>query len=198
MSLILSGCKNAGNTTDSAKEAAFRKFVARQRFIDLPVHFDLNNAPDSLTQPLVFDKTDTLFIPSNNASGQIFGIYKDTSKRFLFIALYPADGYIPAIILFDKHGNRLNEEQLLVDGCGADCGYYCNAIADIYKERSSSDILFYTRDSVFAYDCDSLAKPMPGTTQHYVKFKSGGIDSLGRISKKTGKINYMISPPGRE
>ncbi len=191
VALLFGGCKHYGTLPNTAKEQAFKKFVARQKLVDLPLHFDLSVTDGISIKPFIEDNTDSLFIAPDHAYGGVYGIYKDTSKGFLFIVLYAADTYIPGVILYDRQGNLLREEELLVDGCGADCGYYCNAIADIYKKLGSDDIQFYARDSVFTYDCDSLGKPTPGTTEHYVKYKSGHIDGKGGMTEKTGRIDYI-------
>ena len=189
--VLLSACKQSGSGYNPVKERAFKRFVARQRLVDLPLHFDLGVTEGISIKPFIVDSTDSFFIAADHAYGGVYGIYKDTSKYFLLIALYAADTYIPGVILFDKQGNLLREQELLVDGCGADCGYYCNAIADIYRKPGSDDIQFYARDSVYTYDCDSLGQPTPGTTEHYVKYMGGHLNPLGYISKKTGRIDYI-------
>lgn len=123
-SLTIFGCSNSGNINVSTKDLAFKKFISRQKLIDLPVHFDIDNISDSLTEPMIVNESDTLFISPDLASGRIYGLYKDTSKYFLFLNLGAASIYIPEIMTFDKHGNQIQYEQMLIDGYGSDCGYY--------------------------------------------------------------------------
>ena len=189
--VTLFGCSNSDKPALSTKELAFKKFVSRRKLLDLPIHFDLDAISDEQTQPMIVDDLDTLFIPTDFAAGRIWGIYKDTSKYYAFVTLGAAAVYIPQIQIFDKHGNKIQETELLVDGCGADCGYFCNAIAKVYKDDPNSDIKFYARDSVFSYTCDSLAKETPGTREHYIKFKSGSINKSGHITVKTGSLNLL-------
>jgi hypothetical protein len=191
ISLAIFSCSTPDKTNISTKQLAFKKFVSRQRLIDLPLHFDLADISDSLTQPMIVDDLDSLFISPAFAARRIWGIYKDTSQLFIFVTLGTASVYIPEIQIFDKHGNRIHYEQLLVDGCGAGCGYSCNAIAKIYKDIRSSDIKFYARDSVFSYECDSNAKEVPGTREHYIKFKSGSIDKNGHIIVRMDSLSFL-------
>jgi hypothetical protein len=185
------GCTNSDKAIVSTKELAFKKFVSRQRFFDLPIHFDIDEITDSLTQPAIVDPLDSLFIPTDLAAMRIWGIYKDTSEFFVFITLGVAEDYIPVIEIFTKNGDKIQSESVFIDGCGADCGYYCNAIANIYKEHQSRDIKFFARDSVRYYDCDSLGNETPGTLVHYVKFKSGVINRSGQITVNTGSTNLV-------
>jgi hypothetical protein len=188
--LTILACTNSDKKVDTTKELAFKKLVARQRLVDLPLHFDLNRISDTLTQEPIVDDSDTLFISPTLSGGRIWGIYKDTSNFFLFINLSAAAVYIPSIIVFDKHGNKISEEDLFIDACGADCGYFCNETTDLYKVNS--DIMFYVRDSVLSYTCDSVGKETPGTREHYTKFKSGQVDLGGHINVKTGKLDHNV------
>jgi hypothetical protein len=195
--LFLSGlfaCKNSTSSIpdiSSVKEAAFKKFIARQRLIDLPVNFNLAYISDTLTEPMLVDSLDSLFIPTDLAAGRIWGICKDTSQFFALITLDVAAVYIPGLRIYDKQGNLLQDVQLLVNGCGADCGYYCTAIAKIYKDTASENLKFYAQDSVYSYTCDSLGKETPGTKEHYIKSKSGTIDKQGRVTIRDSSMNLM-------
>jgi hypothetical protein len=189
--LTIFSCSEPDKTISSTKEQAFKKFVARQRLVDLPIHFDIDEITDSLTQPAIVDPLDSLFIPTDFGMNRIYGIYKDTSSFVMLIVFGVADDYIPEINVFDKKGNKIQDESVFVDGCGADCGYSCNAISKIYIDKVNSDIKFYARDSVYSYTCDSLGKETPGTLEHYIKFKSGSIDKSGHISVKTGSTNLL-------
>ena len=197
-------CSTSDKNNVSIKELAFKKFVSIQRLVDLPLYFDLDNyyeeGPKSIIVEVsdslyitdsLFRPADTLFIPKRVVAGRVWGIYKDTSEYFIFITLGEAAYYIPEIEIFDKHGNKIQEEQLLVDGCGADCGYSCNAIARIYKDAQSGGVNFYARDSVFSYECDSNSREVPGSREHYIKFKSGVIDKTGHMTIKTGSLNLL-------
>jgi hypothetical protein len=189
--VTLFDCSNSEKPVLSIKELAFKKFVSRQNIVDLPLHFDLDGISDSQTQPMIVDDLDSLFIPTDYAAGRIWGIYKDTSQYFTFITLGAASVYIPQIKIFDKQGNKIQETELLVDGCGADCGYFCSAIAKVYKDDPTSDIKFYARDSVLFYTCDSVGKETPGTKKHYIKYKSGFVDKSGHITVTTGSVNFL-------
>jgi hypothetical protein len=189
--LTIFSCSEPDKIIDLTKEQAFKKFVARQRLVDLPIHFDIDQITDTLTQPAIVDPLDSLFIPTDYAMNRIYGIYKDTNSFFIFITFGTADDYIPNIEIFNKHGDKIQEEDVFVDGCGADCGYYCNAISNIYKDNSTSEIKFYARDSVRYYECDSTGNEVPGTLVHYVKFKSGIVDNSGQITIKTGSTNLL-------
>ena len=184
--------KKEATQTTSSKEIAFKKLIARQKLIDLPLYFDVDNISDSLTQPNIVDDSDTLLFQPNDLSGRLIGLYKDTTNYFLFVGLVPAAVYFPAIYIFDKQGNEISFEQLIVWGCGADCGYFCNEKSRLYKDASSNNLMFLVRDSVNMYECDSLGKETPGTREHYVKTKLGIIDVTGHITTDT--ITQIIKP----
>lgn len=187
----LFNCSDIDKSNLTQKELAFEKFISRQKLVDLPLYFDLDRISDSLTQPMIVDESDSLFMPTEFAAGRIWGVYKDTSQYFMFITLGAAAVYIPQIQIFDKKGNKVQSEELLIDGCGADCGYFCNAIAKIYKDTLNADIKFYARDSVLTYTCDSISKETIGTREHYIKYKSGSVDNTGRLTVTTGSINLL-------
>lgn len=184
-------CNNPKESPPDPQQLAFRKFVARQNFVDLPLHFDFNNMSDSLTQPMIVEDSDTLFIPTDLASGRIWGIYKDTSKYFMFINLGAASVYIPEIMIYDKLGNRVAYEQLLLECGGADCGYYCSERSQIFKDRRSGNVNFSVRDTILYYTCDSVGKEVPGSKMHYTKLITGVVDSTGLITTKLDSTNLL-------
>jgi hypothetical protein len=197
--LVLFACNNnhapkkEATQTASPKEIAFKKLVARQKLIDLPLYFDVDNISDSLTQPNIVDDSDTLiFQPDHTGGNRMWGLYKDTTNYFLFVQLMAAERYTPGIIVFDKQGNEIGLEQFIVHGCGFDCGYFCSEKSRLYKDASSNKLMFLVRDSVNMYYCDSLGKETPGTRQHYVKTKLGVIDITGHITTDT--ITQFIKP----
>ncbi len=159
---------------------AIRKLARRTRLIDLPFYYDLSNYPkDTGLLPILNEPSDTLLFSDGAGGGRVYGVYKDTTNFFLVVNLYAAaGGYIPVIEIFDTFGGKVAHQQLLVRGCGADCGYSCSAIARINK-----DLSFFVRDSVFQYTCDSLGKETPGTREHYIESFSGKIDQYGNIEK---------------
>lgn len=110
--MTIFGCSDSDRTTVSTKEQAFIKFVSRQRLIDLPIHFDLDNTTDSLTQPAIVDPLDSLFIPTDFAANRIYGIYRDTSSFFMFITFGVASVYIPQLEVFDKKGNKMSRPEI--------------------------------------------------------------------------------------
>ncbi len=189
--LIHFSCANSNksivyNPNTISKTTAFQKLLKRQGFVEIPSYNLAGLAEDKNLQPLISDESDSMFFKKDYMPmGKIYGVYKDTSQFFLFITFYAAENYIPAIETFDKNGNRISSEQLLVNGCGAGCGYYCTMTAEISK-----DLSFIAKDSVLFYECDSLAKETPGTREHYVEYFTGKIDNTGRINReKTKKIN---------
>jgi hypothetical protein len=189
--LSIFSCTDPDKTISTAKDIALKKFIARQRLVNLPIHFDLDHLPDSLTQPMIVDASDSLFISPDLASGRIYGLYKDTSNFFLFINFGAASVYIPEILVLDKKGNQIHNEQLLICAGGADCGYYYSSISNIYRNTTRPEIKFNVRDSMYLYTCDSLGKETPGTLEHYVQFLNGTIDISGNVSVITGSINYV-------
>jgi hypothetical protein len=203
--LTLFACDEASPTL-STKELAFKKFVSKQRLIDLPLYFDLENFSDEISLGYIIESSDTLYIPDDSlfipadtlfiptdvVPGRVWGIYKDTSEFFLVVTL-GAWGYpLPELILFDKHGNKIGKERLMNGDCNiVDYGRTCNWTAKVYKDINSSNIKFYAQDSVLHLHYDSLKKEIAESRQHYIKFKSGSIDNSGHITVKTGSLSLL-------
>jgi hypothetical protein len=190
---VLFGCTVKEEPVLPVRAVAFKKFVARQRLVDLPIHFDLDEITDSLTQPMIADVTDTLFMPKSISGGRIWGLYRDTTRFYMFVTFATAAGYVPEIRVFDKAGNKIQDEEIFIAGCGSDCGYTCNSISGIYKDVETNDVRFYARDSVFSYTCDSAGNETPGTREHYINYKSGTVDKDGHIYLRTGSVNLVTT-----
>lgn len=169
----------------SPKQIAFNKLIARQKLVDLPIHFNLNSISDSSTQALIENDSDTLIIDPNSVSGRIMGLYKDTTNYFLFINLYAAAQYIPTITIFDKQGNKISDESLTVEGCNFDYSCFCSSIANIFKENGS--LQFYAHDSVAVFANDSLTNQI---SKRFIKFKKGIINTNGTITVQKGERNF--------
>lgn len=161
----------------SDRETAFNTFLKRQRIVDLPLYINTESVSEEGTTSTLESNSDTLFFGSDLYTGsRVFGLYRDTSRFYLFIILQAAEDYIPSIITFDKRGNKISSTSLLVSGCGGGCGYSCSANAKI-----DSELKFWAGDSVLSFECDSLGKEVPGTREHYVEYITGYVDPKGKI-----------------
>lgn len=105
-----------------------------------------------------------------------YGKLAPNNKYVAVIFLASADCEIPVLVTYDKSGNKIDEKEINIGGCGSDCGYSCNEIMRIDQNNN-----IFTADTVSSYDCDSLGNAIPGTEEHYVIYKQGRILETGKI-----------------
>lgn len=102
------------------------------------------------------------------------------------ITLAPADCYVPVLTTFNKEGNKIDEKAINIGGCGADCGFTCEEYMIINKDYS-----IYVSDTISQTKCDSMGNEIPGTTEHYVNYKTGKLLSNGKIKLSEEKKKVL-------
>jgi hypothetical protein len=107
-------------------------------------------------------------------------------KYFAIVTLAAADCYIPVLSTYDEEGNKIDEQDIHIGGCGGDCGFTCEEYMVI-----NADYTIYTSDTISQYECDSLGNETPGTREHFVVYKTGRLLSNGKIELSGEMKKYL-------
>ena len=110
---------------------SFRSFINKFKPVKLPLTISIYSITvKDLIQ--VDDKSsDTLYIKGNES---IYEILNDTTDFYYLITCQPADAYVPILNIYNKKGEKLSSESLVVRGCGGGPGIeYCSSTAIIKK-----------------------------------------------------------------
>jgi hypothetical protein len=102
--------------------------------------------------------------------------FATNGKYFAALTVSPGDCYVPILYTYDEQGNKIDEKQIVIGGCGADCGFTCEEYMVI-----NADYSIYISDTISECQCDTLGNEIPGTKQHYVIYKTGRLLSTGKI-----------------
>jgi len=184
--LFLFSCHNkvAEKKTYNAQPDTFRQFLKKFTIIDLPFIFRYVDYIENfdLDKMVGIDpkSNDTLYIKADYLDGiKCFGILPDTSKFFSLIFFYPADNYYPMLATYNKYGILLDQTNLIVNGCGGDCGItYCSETGIVNK-----DLTIYCADSInYEYQCDSLGQPIPNSDIVLINSKIGTLTENGNLN----------------
>lgn len=188
--LILSSCNGkpterineATNTTIEKAKTPFNDFIGKFPVIHLPFIYSSNRLGNDAIRKMV--KLDSKTVDSAFVNSEFideiycYGLLADTTNFYSLICFFPADSFYPVLATYSKSGKLISQEDLLVYGCGSDCGLsYCSSTAIINKDLS----LFCADTVKYKFQCDSLGEPLPnsGLTQSIVK--QGKVRRDGKI-----------------
>jgi hypothetical protein len=173
----------ADTTTDKQTPEAksdFRQYIKKFKPVSLPFVFRYSD-----TELYDFEKmfdfdpksSDSLFLNPDYGI-KCFGILPDTTKYFSLLYFFAADSYYPALITYTKDGKQIDRVNLIVNGCGGDCGLkYCSENGIINKDLS----IFCSDTIKYDFSCDSLGEPIPNTSVTYINSKTGVLTDSGKI-----------------
>lgn len=102
--------------------------------------------------------------------------FAPNGKYFVAITLSPADCYVPDLYTYSEDGKLIDHKSIDIGGCGADCCFTCEEYMVI-----NADYTIYTSDTVSECRCDTAGNEIPGTMQHYVRYKKGRLLENGKI-----------------
>lgn len=107
--------------------------------------------------------------------GSVFvGIIEQTDEFISILTTYPADMIIPAVVVFDIEGEKIDEEVFLGGYCGSDYGYFSKQYFYIPNERDLVEI-----DSMFTLDVDPETFKTRDTTKTETEVKKFTISAKG-------------------
>ena len=159
---------------------SFRSFINKFKPVKLPLTISIYSITvKDLIQ--VDDKSsDTLFIKGNES---IYEILNDTTDFYYLITCQPADAYVPILNIYNKKGEKLSSESLVVRGCGGGPGIeYCSSTAII-----KNDLTIYCADTTKSFEYDSIMRPIPNSRQVICLYKDGKINPDGTINMSDEK-----------
>ena len=196
--LFVTACDTNTNRTHEKKSRSqlFQAFLKKFKPIDLPYVFRLTDKDNDNVYGLESTdpkSTDTLFIKTEYLSElYCVGYLTDTSKFYSLIFKFPADSYYPVLVTYTKDGQIISQENILANGCGADCGLHSwseNAIVN-------KDFSIFCSDTVkWEYFCDSIGEPIPKSAETWIYYKKGKVRGNGKIDiSETQEIKTKNNP----
>ncbi len=176
VSIAFSACVSCNNSGTGAKGAgqAFDSFRVHFRTQPLPIVIKGCNI-----EPAKFDElriADYHQFVSYSDNEYAYCSFKANGDYIGIITLGPADCFFPILKTFDKNGNKIDERDIHIGGCGADCGFSCEEFMTLRE-----DYTLYTSDTISYYKCDTAGNEIPGTKEHYVVYKKGRLLPTGKI-----------------
>lgn len=111
------------------------------------------------------------FLPEGSA---LVGIIEQTDAFISVLVTYPADWIIPAVVVLNQEGEKIDEEVFLGGYCGSDYGYMSRQYFYINSSRDLMEI-----DSVFTLTLDSETFKTLDTTKTEIEVKKFEISTEG-------------------
>jgi hypothetical protein len=111
------------------------------------------------------------FLPEGSA---FVGIIEQTDAFVSALLTYPADWIIPAVVVFNREGEKIDEEVFLGGYCGSDYGYMSRQYFYINDARDLMEI-----DSVFTLTLDPETFKTLDTTKTEIEVKKFEISAKG-------------------
>ncbi len=167
------GCNNSG-TGANASKSAFDSFMVHFHPAELPIAIKGCNI-----DPKTFELLPIAGFPkfvSDSDNEYAYCSFKTNGDYIGIITLGPADCFFPILKTFDKNGNKIDERDIHIGGCGADCGFTCEEFMTL-----RADYTLYTSDTISYYKCDTAGNEIPGTREHYVVYRKGRLLPTGKI-----------------
>ncbi len=181
--ILLAAC-NTSNTTSIKRP--INNYIKKFKIIQLPFYFNASNIDTS--NLFLIDKynNDTLFYKTLNENIVYgCGLLADTSNYYSLLYLGQSENLYPILVTYTKYGDLISQTNLLVRGCGSDCGLsYCS-----YSAKISKDLNIYIADTLkYEAICDKLGKFLPNSDSTFIYSKTGKIDNNGMIIMSEEKI----------
>jgi len=169
---IVAACSNPGSGTGA--NPLFDSFKLNFHPMELPIAIKgCYIEPSKYTElhlktypGFVRDSDNELAYCSFKTNGDYVGI----------ITLGPADCYFPMLSTYDQGGKKIDEKNIVIGGCGSDCGFACEEYMTL-----RADYTLYTSDTVTYFKCDTAGDEIPGTREHYIIYKKGKLLPSGKI-----------------
>ena len=187
--LFLSSCNNDNkqksiSTEENEKGQALpiNDYIRKFSVIQLPFYFNGWNGYNIDTSKFfaINQKSiDTLFYKlENDEIVYGYGLLADTSNYYSLLYFGQGDDVYPMLATYSKKGQLISKSNLLVNGCGSDCGLkYCSYSALIKKDFS----IYIADTAKYEGMCDSLGNYLPNNDSTFINSKTGKIDKSGNI-----------------
>jgi hypothetical protein len=196
--LVLFSCGNEPKKADIGSDnqpqeptLPIREFIKKFKLIQPPFYYLGGNVEDRYKKQLFELKQnsiDTLFYTERiDVPVYGFGMLADTSNFYSLILVHTAENNYPVLYTWSKSGKLVNQQPLLVRGCGSDCGLnYCSSAARIDKNFS----IYIADTSRYEGMCDSAGNYIPGDST-FIFSRTGSIDKNGKV-KMNDEIEQRI------
>jgi hypothetical protein len=165
---------------------SFRQLLKKFQLLKLPLRIREGEID---TKGLTYtvdknSKSDSLYI---DIFCIYYGMLPDTSNYYALVVLTPADNIVPSLIIFDKKGEKISEEALTVRGCGGGPGIDCHLPTTIIN----NDLTIFCADTIKSVLIDNNGKPIDSTLKYYCEYKTGKINSTGKITLTEEKTKIL-------
>ncbi len=158
-----------------------RKLYQRYPAIRFPFEYHVQSS-QSVTGLSANPGADTLVFGEDVPCG-IIGRLSDTSLFFGFFYLIAADDAIPALVTFDKQGNRITR-YVFGQSCWQGCESDCRTIVSINEQL---EVKIRYEEYLFNWPSeDSPCPETPESASGYVDYLQ--INSLGRVEEKERRV----------
>jgi hypothetical protein len=181
--VVLTAC----NTTNTKPiKRPINDFIKKFKVVELPFYFNGKNNDTSNMFLINKHTSDTLFyktLDENKVYG--CGLLPDTANYYTLLYFTQSETLYPILVTYSKDGEMISQTNLLVRGCGSDCGLsYCSSTASISK-----DLHIYAADTLkYEATCDKLGKFLPNSDSTFIYSKAGSISTTGTITMSEEKI----------
>jgi hypothetical protein len=94
------------------------------------------------------------------------------------LATYAGDMLIPAVVVFDLNGNKVDEKTFMSQWCGLDLA---NDFAGLQYFRINNDLTLNETDTTYTFARHRVSKEILDTVKMEIESKTFYIDSAGKI-----------------
>lgn len=172
------------------RKQLFNVFLKKFKKIDFPYIYRYPGSEEYGREKFKLNQnsSDTLFIKTEYFDESYFyGYLSDTSNFFSLIYFLPAESLYPVLATYTKNGDLLNQESLIVYGCGSDCGLkYCSQTVTIRNDF----MIEMVDSSKYEGECDEEGNYNPKGHKLYIHSKRGRIKKNGEI--EMSKISTKV------
>ncbi|NVK66731.1 MAG: hypothetical protein HWE22_19215 [Flavobacteriales bacterium] len=160
--------KNTQPVSDQA-ETAFQQLCTSLPIVELPFSMyceDCCAHPDTSIQRKIQH-----YLPEGSS---FMGIIEQNDDFISVLTTYPADWIIPAVVVYNSEGEKIDEEIFLGGYCGSDFGFMSRQYFYINTSRELLEI-----DSIFTLEIDPETFETIDTTKTEIKIKKFQINASG-------------------
>lgn len=187
---------NDTSQLSSTQKLPINNYIKKFTLVDLPFYFkgwNGNNIDRNKLFPIDKYSIDTLFFKGENDDIIFrYGLLSDTENFYSLLYFGQAEEIYPILVTYSKSGQLISKENLIVNGCGPDCGLtYCSYSALIQKDYS----IYLADTAKYEGICDNFGNYLPNSDSTFVISKIGFIDKNGVIKLKNEKRQATKNGP---
>jgi hypothetical protein len=111
----------------------------------------------------------------------LVGLIFRNEKHAGLLVTYAGDMLIPAVVVFDLNGNKVDEETFMTQWCGLDLA---NDFAGLQYFRINNDLTLNETDTIYTFARDRASKEIRDTVKSEIETRDFYINSEGKIVER--------------